>query len=227
MNIKLNYVEKGSGMPLVLLHGNGESSECFSAQIPVFSKKYRVIAVDTRGHGKSPRGDKPFTLAQFAEDLKNLLDNLELKKIYLLGFSDGGNIAITFMLKYPQYVEKLILNGANMTPNGVVPEVKRMFMKDWRKASVAAFFGRGDKRKKELLDLMVKEPHFTKEQLSAITVPTLVLVGNKDMITESETDTIASSIPNSTKRVLEGTHFIVSENSDEYNMVVLDFLEDE
>ena len=73
MDIKLNYIEKGKGTPLVLLHGNGGSLECFRSQIDYFSKKYRVIALDTRGHGKSPRGDKPFTIKQFADDLKDFL----------------------------------------------------------------------------------------------------------------------------------------------------------
>lgn len=105
MEFQLHYTEQGQGTPFVFLHGNGESSDYFSHQTEHFSKKYRVIAVDTRGHGKSPRGDAPFTLAQFVEDLKQLLDHLKLKKIILLGFSDGGNIAMMFTLKYPQYVK--------------------------------------------------------------------------------------------------------------------------
>ena len=112
------YTEQGQGTPFVLLHGNGESSDYFSHQIEHFSKTYRVIAVDTRGHGKSPRGDAPFTLAQFVEDLKQLLDYLELKKIILLGFSDGGNIAMMFTLKYPQYVKKLYFERCEFNCQG-------------------------------------------------------------------------------------------------------------
>ena len=65
MNIKLHYVEEGQGEPLLLLHGNGEDGTYFVHQIAYFSKKYRVIAIDTRGHGKSPRGDQPFTIWDF------------------------------------------------------------------------------------------------------------------------------------------------------------------
>ena len=62
MDITLNHVETGEGFPLVLLHGNGEDHTYFKRQMEPFSLKYRVIALDTRGHGKSPRGSAPFTL---------------------------------------------------------------------------------------------------------------------------------------------------------------------
>lgn len=71
---QLYYKEKGQGEPLILLHGNRENHEYFRNQIEYFSKSYRVIALDTRGHGKSPRGDEPFTIRQFAEDLREFMD---------------------------------------------------------------------------------------------------------------------------------------------------------
>ena len=68
MDIALSYSEYGSGAPLILLHGNGEHSGYFDSQIEVLSRAYRVITIDTRGHGRSPRGTAPFTLEQFARD---------------------------------------------------------------------------------------------------------------------------------------------------------------
>ena len=119
MDIRLCCVEAGEGFPLVLLHGNGEDHTYFKRQMGPFSQRFRVIAVDTRGHGESPRGTAPFTLEQFAEDLKEFLDGRSITRCHLLGFSDGGNIALLFALKYPEYVEKLILNGADLCPSGV------------------------------------------------------------------------------------------------------------
>ena len=69
MDSELSYAEFGAGSPLVLLHGNGEDRNYFEAQISPFATRYRVIAVDTRGHGQSPRGSAPFTLSQFVDDL--------------------------------------------------------------------------------------------------------------------------------------------------------------
>lgn len=63
MEIKLHYQEKGEGEPMILLHGNGEDGSYFAHQMDYFSRNYRVIVVDTRGHGQSPRGTAPFTIA--------------------------------------------------------------------------------------------------------------------------------------------------------------------
>ena len=119
MDIRLHYTEKGSGEPLILLHGNGENGRYFVNQTDFFAEKYRVIAVDTRGHGQSPRGEAPFLIRQFAEDLAGFMDGLGIERANILGFSDGGNIAVTFALKYPQRVNRLILNGANIFPRGM------------------------------------------------------------------------------------------------------------
>ena len=86
MDIKLNYEEKGSGDVLILLHGNGEDHSNFVAQIEYFSKQYRVIALDTRGHGLSPRGEKPFTISQFADDLYDFMKELGIARANILGF---------------------------------------------------------------------------------------------------------------------------------------------
>ena len=121
MDIRLYYEKAGDGEPLILLHGNGEDGTYFKHQMEYFSKDYRVIAIDTRGHGKSPRGEKPFTIRQFAEDLNGFMEEQGMEKAHLLGFSDGGNIALAFALRYPGKVESLILNGANLCPAGVKP----------------------------------------------------------------------------------------------------------
>ena len=68
MDITHNYVEKGQGYPLILLHGNGEDYTYFDHQIDVFARHYHVYALDTRGHGQTPRGTRPFTIRQFADD---------------------------------------------------------------------------------------------------------------------------------------------------------------
>ena len=119
MDIKHFYIEKGQGEPIILLHGNDGTSDYFKGQMEVLAERYHVYAIDTRGHGKTPRGDKPFTIRQFADDLLCFMEEHQMEKAHLLGFSDGGNIAMAFAMKYPDRVDRLILNGANLTPDGV------------------------------------------------------------------------------------------------------------
>ena len=90
MDIEHNYIEQGTGFPLILLHGNGEDVSYFVHQMEPFSRHFRVIAVDTRGHGKTPRGEAPFTIRQFADDLLGFMDVHGIDKAHILGFSDGG-----------------------------------------------------------------------------------------------------------------------------------------
>ena len=155
MDIRLCCVEAGEGFPLVLLHGNGEDHTYFKRQMGPFSQHFRVIAVDTRGHGESPRGTAPFTLEQFAEDLKEFLDGRSITRCHLLGFSDGGNIALLFALKYPEYVEKLILNGADLCPSGVKLTTQLPIVLGWGMCRVPALFSRKARANWEMLDLMV------------------------------------------------------------------------
>lgn len=225
MDIKLHSVEKGFGDPLVLLHGNGESHDYFVHQIEYFSNHYRVIAVDTRGHGRSPRGSAPFTIVQFADDLFSFLNDSAIKKVNLLGFSDGGNIALTFALKYPQMIDKLILNGANLNPSGVKRSVQIPIEIGYR---IAKMFAKKDPKaikNAETLALMVNEPNIAPERLGEIKSPTLVVVGTNDMIKESHSRLICNSLPNAQIAIINGNHFIANKNPQEFNRVVEKFLE--
>ena len=116
MDIRHFYREKGEGETLVLLHGNGEDSSYFSSQIEAFSQFYHVFALDTRGHGKTPRGDAPFTIRQFARDLLDFFDAHGIEKAHLLGFSDGANIAMSFALANPRRLSSLVLNDIAVIP---------------------------------------------------------------------------------------------------------------
>lgn len=224
MDIELNYIEKGSGMPLILLHGNGESNEYFAKQIGFFSSRFHVIAPDTRGHGKTPRGTKPFTIAQFADDLKDFLIVKKINKAIILGFSDGANIAVAFTLKYQNLVEKLILNGGNLNPGGVKPIYQLPVCIGYGVASLISLFDKKAIMRKEMLGLMVNEPDFKKKELAKINVPALVIAGTNDMIKKKHTAEIHNAIKNSQLCFIEGDHFIAGKNSVAFNEKVSIFL---
>ena len=226
MDIKHFYVEKGQGDPIILMHGNGEDCSIFSGQIDVFAQHYHVYAMDTRGHGQTPRGDKPFTIRQFADDLLGFMDENQIEKAHVLGFSDGGNIAMIFAMKYPERVDHLILNGANLTPAGVRRSIQILIEIGYRIAKL--FGGKSDSAKShmEMLGLMVNDPYVKPEELATIQAKTLVIAGTKDMILESETKRIAENIPDSQLVFVEGDHFIAKKKPEEFNQAVLEFLEE-
>lgn len=119
MDVELFYEEKGQGLPFIFLHGNGEDGSYFKNQTEYFKNKYRTIAVDSRGHGKSPRGTAPLSIGQFSRDLYDFMNLLGIPSAIILGFSDGANVAMTFAMNHPKMVKALILNGGNLCPEGV------------------------------------------------------------------------------------------------------------
>jgi pimeloyl-ACP methyl ester carboxylesterase len=224
MDINHYYIAKGTGFPLILLHGNGEDCGYFVHQMEPFAKHFRVIAIDTRGHGQTPRGEASFSIRQFAEDLLDFMNLHQIEKAHILGFSDGGNIAMVFALMHPERVEKLILNGANLNASGVKRKVQIPIEIGYRIAKIFATKSPAARKNAEMLGLMVNDPNVKAEELSYIQNPTLVIAGEKDMIKDSHTRLIAKSIPEAMLSIIPGNHFIANKNPDTFNEVVLRFL---
>jgi len=224
VDIELYYREKGSGEPLILLHGNGEDGTYFENQIKYFWDRYRVIAPDTRGHGKSPRGSAPFTIGQFSCDLYDFMKSHGISKAVILGFSDGANIAMKFAMKYPDMVKALILNGGNLNAKGVKRTTQIPIEIGYRIAKRFAIKSKEAEKNAEMLGLMVNEPNIDPRELSKITALTLVICGTRDMIKESHTKVIANGIPNAELTIIRGDHFIANKKPAEFNRAVDAFL---
>ena len=199
MDIEHFYIEKGQGEPLILLHGNGENCDYFVGQTDAFARRFHVYALDTRGHGKTPRGNAPFTIRQFADDLLAFMDAHGIDKAHLL-------------------------DGANLNAKGVRRSIQIPIEIGYRIAKVFANKSDEARRNTEMLGLMVNDPNVRPEELSAIKAKTLVMAGTKDMIKEDHTRLIARSIPDSRLVILEGDHFIANKCPAAFNQAVLDFL---
>ncbi len=227
MDIELNYREAGEGYPLILLHGNGEDSTHFRHQLDFFSTKgYRVIAIDTRGQGESPRGTAPFTYEQFADDLESFMDEHGLFRADILGFSDGAITALLFAMTHPERVTKLILNGANLDPEGIVEPIRKKI------ASKAEQFEKAKDESPEAMaqyenfELMAKHPSIDPKELSKVECPTLVIVGTNDLIDAAHTELIYRSLPNAELVFVQGDHFIAYDNPGAFNDAVYKFLKE-
>lgn len=218
------YAEAGSGFPLVLLHGNGEDHTYFSGQMDEFAKSFHVIAIDTRGHGASPRGKAPFSIAQFAQDLYEFLILHDLKRIHLLGFSDGGNIALQFALAHPEMVERLILNSANLYPRGLSRRALLGMRREYRAVQRCTAQNQETTRKAELLCLMVEQPCLKMKMLHTLHVPTLVIAGTQDVIRHKHTQRIAKALPSATLQFLPGDHMVAAKQPNAFNAAILSYL---
>ncbi len=225
MDIVLYHQEKGDKEPFILLHGNGEDGSYFKNQIDYFCGMYRVIALDTRGHGRSPRGTALFTIEQFSQDLYDFMTGLEISSAVILGFSDGANIAMRFAMKYPGKVKALILNGGNLNPKGVKRTIQIPIEIGYKIARRFAPRSASAKKNVEMLGLMVNEPNIKLNELSKITAPTLVICGKRDMIKESHTKEIAENIPNARLSIIKGNHFIANKRYAAFNKEVEGFLQ--
>ena len=214
MDINIKYIEKGSGEPLILLHGNGEDSSYFNGQLDAFARYFHVYALATRGHGQTPRGTAPFTIRQFADDLLTFMDAHEIARAHLLGFSDGGNTAMIFAMQHPGRVMRLILYGANLDARGVKPGVQLPIELGYRFAKLFARRSAEARQHAELLGLMVNDPAVRPEELA----------GTRDMIKEQHTRLIAASIPSAQLVILDGDHFVANKRPAAFNEAVLVFL---
>ena len=226
MAYQLAYEEHGSGPAILLLHGNGEDRSIFQAQVPILAAQFRVIAVDTRGHGQSPWGEAPFTLKQFAKDLLHLLDDLAIDQVDILGFSDGGNIALLFALRWPERVRRLIISGANLYPSGMRRDVYLSIIKGYLIGSVKGWFSQKDRQRAKYFALMALQPHIRRSALRDITMPVLVMAGTQDIVRDNHTRRIAAALPKAKLVVLPGGHALLTETPEAFNQTVLMFLQE-
>ena len=200
--LKLFYHKEGSGRPVILLHGNGEDHTIFDVAIKDLARSYTVYALDSRAHGKSDPVPT-LTYREMAGDVAAFIRQQGLEKPALVGFSDGGVVALLVALRWPDLPGRLVVAGANMTPTGI-KQPWRTLMRVQNRISP-------DPK----LELMLTQPHLAGWQLTGITAPTLVLAGEKDLIDETQTRRIARSIPGAKLLILPGeTHgsYVVHSN---------------
>jgi pimeloyl-ACP methyl ester carboxylesterase len=226
--IRLHYELYGSGAPLVMMHGNGGDISAMRFQIEYFKSRRQVIAVDSRGHGQSEMGAGRLTYTQMADDVAALLDELHAGPADLLGWSDGGIVALLVALRHPAEVRSITISGANLTPGDLKPSDIDSMKSDLAHADrkIAA----GDKtrdwaRDRQYLQLMITQPQIRPADLARIRIPALVLAGERDMIPEPHTRLIAACLPNSQLHIFLGAgHGALMEVPDRFNSTVDAFL---
>jgi len=223
------YESYGSGPPLLLIHGNGESIGSFKGQIAPLARRYRVIAMDSRGQGKSSLGDAPLTYEQMADDTNAFLEHVKLAHVKVLGWSDGGIIGLLLTLHHPDKVSMLAVMGANLEPDGAYPWAVDGIKKTRAKLEAALAQSTEAQRQQmqlelKLLDLLGNQPHIPAADLAGVQIPTLVMAGDRDVIRDEHTLMIFHALPKSQLAIFPGaTHMIPSADPARFNRTVLEF----
>ena len=234
------YDEFGAGEPLVLLHGGLCTNATWGAQAPVFAERFRVLAPERRGHGHTADVEGPLHYDDMSNDTIGFLERVIGGASDLVGWSDGGIVGLLVAVRRPDLVRKLVVVGTNFDQAGLAPGVDEMFsamdpagddLAMFRDAYGACspdgadhwpvFFAK-------FVSMAMSEPHIGVEELERIASPTLVLVGDDDMVSLEHTVDLFRAIPRSELAVLPGTsHAVLLEKPELFNQLVLDFLEHE
>ena len=221
------YAEQyGKGLPLLLIHGNGGSINSMSDIIPYFSKKYHVIAVDSRAHGKSTDSNDSLSFEMMADDMAALLEQLKVDSVYVIGWSDGGIVALEMGLRHPEKVIKLASTGANIRPDStaLLPslwlEEKQYY--ESHKNEILSTANDRNAWKVFLLDWM--QPNLPNEALHNIKCPALIIAGDRDLICPEHTLQIFQNIPSARLWIVpDSGHATLNEHTTDFCKIVNDF----
>jgi pimeloyl-ACP methyl ester carboxylesterase len=231
--IRLYYETYGVGSPVLVLHGGTAFIESMHYQIGDLADDHLVIAPDSRGHGRSTDGAGSLHYAQMADDMVALLDQLQINQADIVGWSDGGIIALDMAIRYPGRVGRIAISGANFNTSGLSeqPDIEA-------DPNSEALAGQRDFYKRlapdpaqwsvlyrKVLTMWANEPNFTIEQLGTINSPTLVMVGEFDSIKREHTDAMAEAIPGAQKVIIESAdHFAPVTHHGEVNAHIVKLL---
>jgi len=216
----------GSGPAVLMIHGNNGSMNNFRSNAGYFAKHYQVVLADSRSQGKSLDPEHPLTFEMMADDYAALLDALHIDSADVIGYSDGGIVALLMAIRHPEKVKRLASTGANLWPNadafaaGVWDSEKAEYESGLGKALTTA----KERNDRKLFLLDWQEPHISLAQLHTIKAPSLIICGDHDVISISHTLLIYQNIPHANLWVVPNSaHWTLIEHADEFNKKVDEF----
>lgn len=191
---------------VVLIHGNASNRHYFDAQLAIYRRDFQVITFDSRAHGQSSNGSKDLTFEQIATDLAQLIRAEKIDQVALVGFSDGANIALVFAKLFPELLACLVLNAGNIRISGLLLSVQIIDEILYLTTKFASVISKRLQKLLPIRRLLVKNVGVDWDDLAAITAPTLVVSGDRDVVRPAHSRKIAAAIPNSQLKILHGGH---------------------
>jgi pimeloyl-ACP methyl ester carboxylesterase len=230
---RIAYSIYGAGDPVLLLHGGLGNSGHFGFQLPALVDRFQVIAIDSRGQGRSTRTRATITYDLMAADVIAVLDHLHIARASVVGWSDGGEIALKLAIKYPDRVNRLFVFGANYDASGSKARGSRSttfaaYMQKCRTDYQRVFkTTRGFNELAEaLLPLWRTSSGITRDQLRAIQAPVAVADGDHDeIILRDQIEEMARLIPGGKLVIFsDASHFALWQDPEAFNQAMLGFL---
>ena len=219
--VKVYYEIYGEGKPLVILHGNGGSIRGRASFIAEFSKKYKVIGIDNRCHGKTDCPAGYLTYDQMAEDVNQLLAYLKIDSALVWGHSDGGVIGLILAINHPDKVKKLLASGANLRPDSTAVDAGIFPLLD-----MIGKQAQGDSIHTKQYRLLVDQPHIPDSDLKKIKSDVLIMAGDRDVIRNEHTLEIFNNIPGALLCILPGTtHMVFQDRREWFTAILYDFFD--
>ena len=227
------------GEVVVLLHGGLVGGDTWDRQLPALVDRWRVLVPDRRGHGRTPDVPGPFTYEAMAEETAAFLEAVGGgAPTHVIGWSDGGNVALQLAFDRPELVRSVVAIGANVQPEGLHPLFVSTMEEDMagpEGEALAGLYGTLSPDGVEhwpvvlakTIEMWRTGPHLSWEDVARITVPTLLLVGDDDCITYEHTAALFEALPVGQLAVIPGTsHLVQREKAALVNELIVAFLTD-
>jgi pimeloyl-ACP methyl ester carboxylesterase len=230
---RIAYAVYGEGAPVVLLHGGLGNSTHFGFQLPALVDRFQVIAIDSRGQGRSTNGPQPITYDLMASDVIAVLDRLAIPRASVVGWSDGGEVALKLGIGFADRVDRLFVFGANYDARGVKP--RSAPSRTWTAYTARC---RSDHARlapggtpyramaQALLPLWRNPTGITRDQLRGIRAPVMVADGDHDeIIAREQVEEMARLIPNGRLALFkDASHFALWQDPESFNAALVGFL---
>jgi len=215
--LKMYYEIHGEGTLLVLIHGGGSTIQTsFSKILPLLAQHYKVIAVELQAHGHTNDRESPESFGQDADDVAGLLEYLKINRAHFLGFSNGGNTAMQIATRHPNLVEKLVIISSFYKRDGMIPaffESMQQATLENMPALLKTYYLQINNDQKGLQRMFNKDKErmlnfkdWKDEDLASIKNPSLIIAGDKDVVTPEHAIKMSHIIPHAQLMILPGTH---------------------
>ena len=247
-NIEIYYQTSGNenGPKMVLIHGLFLNSDCWKFQLPIFESNYHILRFDLRGHGKSTKPKKRFTIRNYVDDMLGLLSHINwTQDLYLVGHSLGGMIALVYGIENPSHVKKMVVADSFcfISQEAITDVLGRVNSSKLEKFAIGIGVRGLNPYNDEIANFVAKlvTDHMTKkdclqataasagfnicENLKNLNIPALILVGKKDITTPVwASEMIHEWLPQSELIIVpDGGHLIILDHPNEFNDLVLSF----